>query len=92
MGDFFETLQPMKRSVNPQESVREIIDLCGGAQAIADAAAAYGRPIERKSVYNWMRIGIPEKYWDVLRCMTQVSIERLHSVNEAVRRAADVDA
>lgn len=79
----------MKTDDKPATTVKEIIELAGGHNAIAERSAALGRPIEKRSIYNWYKSGIPEKYWPAIRSLCRISIERLHNANELIRLGED---
>ncbi|KPF84484.1 hypothetical protein IP70_15775 [alpha proteobacterium AAP38] len=62
-------------------SINEIIDSCGGAERIACETDQ-----TEWSVAKWVRNGIPEKHWSVLRRLNPLlSVDVLHGVNEAIR-------
>ncbi len=66
-------------------NVRQIIEDAGGPQKIAEAARKTRWKIKSKSVYDWPRIGIPEKHWPVMIRLAETSPQELHEANEVAR-------
>ena len=66
-------------------NVRKLIADAGGPKKIAAASEKTDYEIEAKSVYDWPRIGIPERHWPILAKLAKASAEELHRANNVVR-------
>lgn len=69
-------------------TIRDIVKLCGGAEAVASSiASSMGRAEKRftsNAVYKWYSNGIPERHWSVIRRMSGVQAEQIHAANQAL--------
>lgn len=65
--------------------VKTIIEDAGGPRKIAEATKDTRWRIVPKSVYDWLRIGIPEKHWPVISKLTKTNPVELHEANKEVR-------
>ena len=69
-------------------TVKAIIEDAGGPGKIASAIGKRGSPaVSVKGVYNWKRIGIPEKHWPLMERLCEASAEELHKANRRLRAA-----
>ena len=67
-------------------TIDKIIAKAGGPNALAAEALRQGQNLQAASVNNWRVTGIiPEKRWEVVRALVNVSEKRLHKLNEAAR-------
>ena len=72
--------------------VRTIIDAAGGPKKIAEATRDTKRPIIAKSVYDWPRLGIPERHWPIIIALAKASADELLRANVAARAGPLSDA
>jgi len=70
-------------------TVQDIIELCGGRDAIANEAAAREQALSAWAVKKWPRNGIPEKHWELIRALSGVSVETIYEANNALRTASE---
>ncbi len=75
-------------------TIRELLQERGGGPArLAKRSVEWARrgrlpkPIAEKSIYAWFGNGIPEKNWAFVMKECGVTLETLHSANEALRKA-----
>ena len=61
-------------------SIKELIAQAGGAELVSDAT---GQTVS--AVHKWAKNGIPERHWSVLRALGGMTVEELHSANQALR-------
>lgn len=66
-------------------SIEQIIEACGGAGHIERAATARGRKLNYRTVYKWVRNGIPEWHWPLVMELGGFTAEQLHAANERLR-------
>lgn len=64
-------------------NVRQIIDACGGADALAERLSISGW-----AIHKWPKNGIPEKHWAALIDIAESSPQELFGANERARVAA----
>jgi hypothetical protein len=75
-------------------TVEEIIELAGGAPAIAEATLNTPIEVKTNSVYKWKKIGIPERFWDLImkRSSEQLTVSQIYSANRRARAEASSDS
>lgn len=82
------------------KTIRSIIDLVGGAKAVADATQGSEKEISTKAVHKWMSPGgtIPEVHWSLIIRLAeekghQLTAEDLFDANSRARqgRSASCD-
>lgn len=61
-------------------TIQQIIDLCGGADEIADATG-----ISAWAVYKWPKIGIHRKNWDLIMALAKVTVDQIYNANLRAR-------
>ena len=66
-------------------SIEDIIEACGGAGRLERAATASGRKLNYRTVYKWIRNGIPERHWPLVMELSSATPDQLHAANEALR-------
>lgn len=73
-------------------TVRQIIKDAGGPERIAAASVkASARDAETpkvsvKGVYNWVRIGIPEKHWPLMLRLAKADAGEVYRANRMLRQ------
>lgn len=62
--------------------ISDVLELLGGSMKIA-----FKLGLSQSTVSNWVRKGIPEKYWsEIIRLSKgKISLIRLHTLNESLR-------
>ncbi|SHL75132.1 hypothetical protein [Roseibium suaedae] len=48
------------------ESIKQIIDDCGGPGSVAAGARRKGTRLTKWAVYKWLGSGVPPKHWGLL--------------------------
>lgn len=67
-------------------TIREIIKAAGGATKVAEAvSAAHAGKISADAVYQWPKIGIPDRYWSTIMPMANATPAQMFKANEAAR-------
>lgn len=74
-------------------TVTQIIEACGGPEAIEAAAGPHptkdGKPkLSHWAIRKWPQSGIPEWHWPLLMGLSDLTVEELHAANEAARQVA----
>ena len=75
-----------------QRDVRQIIKDAGGPEKISAASGKRGPAVSVKGVYNWVRIGIPEKHWPLLLKLSRASADELYRANRLLRNRPNSSA
>ncbi len=66
-------------------NIKQIIEDAGGPKKIAEAAKKTRWDITFKSVYDWPRIGIPDRHWPILIRLAKASADELLEANKKAR-------
>lgn len=75
-------------------TIDQIIENCGGADAIAGEASSRGIKLTKWAVYKWRDIGIPDRHWPLLTALSAQPLEDgdLAAANRKAREAAQAKA
>jgi hypothetical protein len=71
-------------------SVALIFEECG-LPALVEACARNGSPVGEMAILSWLKNGIPEKHWQSVMEVCDLSPVDLHEANEALRRARSAE-
>ncbi len=63
-------------------SLQDIFDAAGSSTKLAAALDLHAYTVE-----NWRRCGVPQKYWDAMFQLYQITPAELFSVTKACRKA-----
>lgn len=68
------------------QTIEDIIAKAGGPKALVAEALRQGQKMHAQTPRDWIdRKTIPEKRWSVVRALCNVSVAKLHRLNEAAR-------
>jgi hypothetical protein len=70
----------------PTLDIRDLIEMAGGARAVAKASKATDCSVGFDAVYKWQHNGIPDDHWPLMMKLTDIPLDVIYAANQRVKR------